>query len=244
MLIEILSPSTTFPEPTTPSTGGAANKSTPAKSKSTSSNSKAARPRPSSPASSPVAAADEGTDNNNSTAVAKQSAAPRSKRKRRAAATSSSAVAQTYTHTVDRTTIIWLLISLPLVLWDIGYVALRPHSMPGGALHSPIWTPYALYGEVDHVYGFVAWNNGVGFTAAQTALNVVETLMYAFYLYTLVTRGLNEYFSNFENIGHNSASTIIWLWVVPNGAWLILPSWMIYVFGTEIVNAMNEAGSS
>ncbi|RMD40157.1 hypothetical protein DV735_g4978, partial [Chaetothyriales sp. CBS 134920] len=159
--------------------------------------------------------------------------------------------------------------------------------MPGGALHSPIWAPYALYGEVDYVYGFVAWNKGVGFTAAQTSLNVAETVMYVFYLYILFSRGkgtgwfgrlwsrsssiqgqgvafavlvahaaavmtlsktvlywLNEYFSNFENIGHNSACNIFWLWVLPNGAWLALPIWMIYVFGTEIVGALNEAGSS
>jgi hypothetical protein len=67
--------------------------------------------------------------------------------------------------------------------------------MPGGRLHSPIWTPYALYGTVDYIYGWPAWNDGVGFTAAQSAMNVMETLMYGYYLYTLasVARGTGWY---------------------------------------------------
>ena len=55
--------------------------------------------------------------------------------------------------------------------------------MPGGKYHSPFWTPYALYGTVDYMYGWPAWNANNGFTAAQGSLNVIESLMYGFYLY-------------------------------------------------------------
>lgn len=55
--------------------------------------------------------------------------------------------------------------------------------MPGGFLHSPLWVPYALYGTIDHVYGFRAWEAHNGFTAAQSALNAVETVAYATYLW-------------------------------------------------------------
>ncbi len=78
--------------------------------------------------------------------------------------------------------VIWLYVSLPLVLWDTSYIALRPHSMPGGKFHSPIWKLYALYGTVDYVYGWPAWDGHVGFTAAQASLNAVETIMYVYYL--------------------------------------------------------------
>jgi hypothetical protein len=94
-----------------------------------------------------------------------------------------------YTHKVDPYTVLWLFVSLILVFWDTCYIFLRPLSMPGGKYHSPIWTPYALYGTVDYIYGWPAWNDGVGFTAAQGALNVVESSMYAYYLYTLLRRG-------------------------------------------------------
>ncbi|KAI9680916.1 MAG: hypothetical protein M1829_000996 [Trizodia sp. TS-e1964] len=87
-----------------------------------------------------------------------------------------------WTHTPPLTTIAWLLISLPLVAWDTGYVFLRPHSMLGGAWHAPLWTPYGLYGVIDHVYGLPAWESHSGFTGAQSALNVVETALYMLYL--------------------------------------------------------------
>jgi hypothetical protein len=84
---------------------------------------------------------------------------------------------------------LWLFISCPLVLWDAGYVLLRPHSMPGGKWHSPIWTPYALYGTVDYIYGWPAYNSHNGFTAAQTYLNLAETAAYLYYLWIVYKYG-------------------------------------------------------
>lgn len=92
-------------------------------------------------------------------------------------------------HAPSNLAILWLLVSLPLVTWDAGYVLLRPHSMPGGALHWPVWAPYKLYGEMDYIYGWKAFNENNGFTAAQTLLNVVETAMYVYYLYVVFTHG-------------------------------------------------------
>lgn len=54
--------------------------------------------------------------------------------------------------------------------------------MPGGKYHLPVWKLYALYGTVDYVYGWPAWESRSGFTAAQASLNVVETAMYIYYL--------------------------------------------------------------
>lgn len=61
--------------------------------------------------------------------------------------------------------------------------------MPGGFLHKPLWTPYGLYGTIDHVYGFKAYNAHSGWTAAQGSLNVLETVAYAVYLYLVYTHG-------------------------------------------------------
>lgn len=66
---------------------------------------------------------------------------------------------------------------------------LRPYSMPGGSLHWPIWAPYELYGKVDYIYGWKAFNEKNGFTAAQGFLNTIETLMYVYYLYILFAFG-------------------------------------------------------
>ncbi|KAF2139578.1 uncharacterized protein K452DRAFT_254062 [Aplosporella prunicola CBS 121167] len=214
------------------------------------------------------------------------------------ASTPSTAVARRsksaqWTHTPSNLTLLWLAISLPLVIWDTGYVFLRPHSMPGGKLHWPIWQPYALYGTIDYVYGWPAYNSQNGFTAAQASLNAVETIFYFVYLWLVLRNGtqagakgrgapsrafvgwfaqsrevagnaagkavlvgftaavmtvsktvlywLNEYFGGFENIGHNDFTSLLCLWIIPNGAWIIVPSYMIYVFGQEIVEGLNVA---
>jgi hypothetical protein len=90
-----------------------------------------------------------------------------------------------YTHKLDQVIIYWLIVSLPLVLWDSAYVFGRPYTMPGGKLDILLWKPYGIYGVVDYIYGFPAWNARNGFTAAQSALNLVETAFYGWYLYII-----------------------------------------------------------
>jgi hypothetical protein len=94
-----------------------------------------------------------------------------------------------YTHAAPYSLTLWLLASVPLVLWDTVYVLLRPHTMPGGRVHSPLWTPYALYGTIDYVYGWPAWRERSGFTAAQASLNALETVLYGWYVWVLWRRG-------------------------------------------------------
>lgn len=93
-----------------------------------------------------------------------------------------------YAHVPSRLTLLWLAVATPLVAWDSAYVLLRPRTMPGGNLHWPLWVPYGLYGHVDHMYGVKQWAAGNGFTAAQTALNLVEMAMYFVYVYLWHTR--------------------------------------------------------
>lgn len=80
---------------------------------------------------------------------------------------------------------LWLFVSLPLVIWDTGYMLGRPHTMTGGAFHKPIWSPYTLYATVDYIYGFPALEERNGFSGAQSAMNVVETVGYLVYLVAL-----------------------------------------------------------
>ncbi len=94
-----------------------------------------------------------------------------------------------WSHMPSTPLLLWLAVSLPLVTWDTGYMLLRPHSMPGGSLHSPLWVPYALYGEVDGMYGFKQWDLKNPFAAAQSLMNVVETVMYLGYLWMWFSYG-------------------------------------------------------
>lgn len=228
------------------------------------------------------------TRSTSSTAVPRLSPSPPSPTKRRVssrgtpAPTSASSALQAsaggtlLSHTPSTTALVWLAISLPLVAWDSGYVLLRPHSMPGGAWHAP-WTPYELYGRVDHVYGAKRWDAGDGFCGAQGTMNVIESIMYLAYLWlwhsnktasaaggaraavtgrpaalamlimfsaclmTLsktVLYWLNESWSGFDNIGHNTTLDLVSMWIIPNGAWIIVPSYLVYTYGRDIANAM------
>ena len=69
---------------------------------------------------------------------------------------------------------------------------LRPHSMPNGSLHAPIFSPYALYGQVDYIYGEKAYREHNGFTAAQGSLNIVESVGYVGYLWVVWKYGEGE----------------------------------------------------
>lgn len=95
----------------------------------------------------------------------------------------SSAPSTAWSHIPSTLTLLWLIVSLPLVIWDTTYVMLRPHSMPGGKFQSPIFTPYVLYSSVDYIYGWKAYNARNGFTAAQASLNIIETTGYIAYLW-------------------------------------------------------------
>jgi hypothetical protein len=55
--------------------------------------------------------------------------------------------------------------------------------------------------------------------------------------------GLQEYFSGYDNIGHNPWQDLIILWIIPNGAWLVFPTYFIYVMGGEIVEGLTAAST-
>ncbi|KAM5351148.1 hypothetical protein ACJ41O_003871 [Fusarium nematophilum] len=69
----------------------------------------------------------------------------------------------------------------------------------------------------------------VGFSAAVMTLS--KTVLY----------WANEYYSGFDNIAHNAPFDIFYLWVLPNGFWLVLPTYMIWVFGSNILDGLTMA---
>ncbi|KAK4150862.1 hypothetical protein C8A00DRAFT_45818 [Chaetomidium leptoderma] len=189
-----------------------------------------------------------------------------------------------WSHTPSTATLLWLAVSLPLVAWDTGYMLMRPHTMPGGSLHWPLWVPYELYGEVDHMYGFKQWHLRNPFAAAQSLMNLAETLLYLGYLgmwyaygrqaapgvrravggrvgataallgfsaavmtvskTVLYSSGVNEYCSGFDNIGQNDPWSLFFLWIIPNGAWIVAPAiFMVYGIGEDIITGLSQASA-
>ncbi|KAH9829852.1 uncharacterized protein C8Q71DRAFT_717698 [Rhodofomes roseus] len=158
---------------------------------------------------------------------------------------------------------LWFAISIPIIFWDAGYCFMRPRSMEGGDLHW-IWKPYALYQKVDHIYGVKALEEGDGFTNAQSLLNIVENFMNIAYLYLAHVKGtpaasllgfasaimtlsktalyfLQEHYCGYCSIGHNTVHDLIFLWIIPNGFWLLLPTIIIWQFAKDITSALHVA---
>lgn len=119
------------------------------------------------------------------------SAGRKSLSKSSSSVSASSASVHGWSHAPDAPTLFWLGVSLPLVIWDTIYVLGRPHTMENGWLHWPFWSPYKLYGEVDHVYGWKAFHAKSGFTSAQGALNAIETVMYLAYAWAFFTKAVD-----------------------------------------------------
>ncbi|KAF9013504.1 hypothetical protein BDQ17DRAFT_1343547 [Cyathus striatus] len=160
---------------------------------------------------------------------------------------------------------LWFLLTAPVIAWDAGYCFMRPRSMEGGDLHW-IWKPYSIYQNVDLIYGLPALLSNDGFTNAQSMLNVIETLMNIAYLYlahvsrwpgaplvgfssalmTLAKTILywaQEYYCNYCAIGHNSAKDLVIYWIIPNGLWIVIPSFIVYRLGKDLVNSLNLASA-
>ena len=160
---------------------------------------------------------------------------------------------------------LWFLLSAPVIAWDVGYCFMRPRSMKGGDLHW-IWKPYELYQEVDYVYGLPAFESNDGFTNAQSLLNVIETLLNILYLYlahvqnwapaTLVgftaasmtlsktiLYWANEYYCNFCAVGHNDFSSLLFLWIIPNGLWIVVPTLIVRQLGKDIIEQLDFAAT-
>jgi len=140
--------------------------------------------------------------------------------------------------------------------------------MVGGDLHW-IWQFYEFYGNVDHVYGVKAFEDGEGFANAAAVLNVVENLFAILYLWfthachsspelatiagytgsamTLAKTLLyvsQEYYCGFCAIGHNTLSGMLFYWILPNVAWLIVSALIMYCLGSDILLSLRRTSSS
>ncbi|KAI5804460.1 hypothetical protein EDC01DRAFT_420903 [Geopyxis carbonaria] len=170
----------------------------------------------------------------------------------------------TYKHQPPTLVPLWLTISTLIVCWDISYCLLRPASMPGGRYHF-LYTPYALYAQIDYIYGPQALAENNGFTGAQAWMNVVESLLNLCYasqywrgkrdgkmaLLGLVAvsmtwsktclYALNEACSGWKGIGHNDAYTLLTLYVIPNGLWIVMPAYCGWYFWSELAGALDSA---
>jgi len=135
--------------------------------------------------------------------------------------------------------------------------------MSGGDLHW-IWRPYALYQNIDHVYGLPSFNSGDGFTNAQSLMNVFENFLNLSYVYKthvspsatapligLIAASLTfaktvlywaqEYYCNYCAVGHNNTFDLVLMWIIPNGLWLLIPGAIIATLYGDVTKSLRLA---
>jgi hypothetical protein len=159
---------------------------------------------------------------------------------------------------------VWLTVQLVVVTWDLCYILLRPHTLPGGAL-AAFWSPYKLYSTIDLVYG-VRNNEYNAFGIGQSLMNVVENVFYLIGLYLYRVRGnknaafvvwfgalvatfsktvlysLVEIGDQNRNVSHNDWYTFIFLYIMTNNVWTVIPGSLIFfVFGPRLIQRLNHS---
>ena len=151
---------------------------------------------------------------------------------------------------LPRWILIWFAISIPLVVWDVAFVLLRPMSMPGGAL-SFLWAPYAKYITIDRSYGDL----GNGFVWSQAIMSCAEVVM-ALYAIAARRRAIATllvfcvsvltcaktililvivFVTRFADIG-GSTTDVVFLYFVPNGVWVVMPLAVAWSTGRALIS--------
>jgi hypothetical protein len=156
---------------------------------------------------------------------------------------------------LPRWIVIWFVVGMSVVAWDVSFVLLRPSSMPGGSL-AAFWGPYANYIAVDRSYADV----GNAFVSAQAIMSAFEilvglaalwfnrlrrvgiALLLAFTMSALtgaktVLLLVIELVSGFESVGHNTVVDAVSMYLVPNLVWVVVPALVVVATGRRLVAA-------
>mmetsp|Transcript_5973 Transcript_5973/g.10402 ORF Transcript_5973/g.10402 Transcript_5973/m.10402 type:complete len:177 (+) Transcript_5973:83-613(+) len=161
---------------------------------------------------------------------------------------------------------IWFMIASVLVTWDAFYSLLRPHSIAPNGFLSKLWAPYALYQDVDKIYGTERWQTGDRFCEAQSVCNLIEVGLQLAVLWLLrkkdstakdqsgaalltlvvstttfwktVLYWLYDIVGGFQSTGHNGVVRLVFIYLIPNGVWLVVPSMVMVQVGGNILRKL------
>jgi len=156
--------------------------------------------------------------------------------------------------------LLWFLISIPVVLYDLTYVLLRPRSMPGGDL-SWFWEPYILYCKHDGRYKDVtndwvlaqSWGNIVEVVIALFALLLLKNkkqralVLFSVALMTFwktVLYFVVEICSDYKYTKQSTPYEFLTMFFLPSFVWILGPVYVMYATGSELLSSSHNGGSS
>ncbi|PVD34237.1 hypothetical protein C0Q70_05505 [Pomacea canaliculata] len=154
----------------------------------------------------------------------------------------------------------WFYTSVTLCIWDATFIMCRPHSLPGGSL-SFIWKPYKYYITVDQRYADVndPFVFGISlFNCLEVILNIVTIILHyrssrhtiplAFTVSVMTFWKTLFYLYAFSDCGGgapyrvgNSALQEFFIFVVPNGIWILVPFAVMMALWPRMVPEVSDA---
>ncbi|XP_065885867.1 uncharacterized protein [Dysidea avara] len=159
----------------------------------------------------------------------------------------------------SRWPVVWFFLSALVVIYECGFVLLRPHTLPGGKFHD-FFTPYDEYIKIDKGYG----NIKDEFVWAGTWMNIIEVLLQFLTILLILRRSskavligflvsaltfwktllyviqFTELCNGSHRLRHVDTSTAITLFIIPNAIWLVFPSIMMIYFGSKLFTALDN----
>eukprot|EP00048_Salpingoeca_helianthica_P023066 m.22040 g.22040 ORF g.22040 m.22040 type:complete len:175 (-) comp8217_c0_seq1:49-573(-) len=155
--------------------------------------------------------------------------------------------------------VVWIQVSILIVLWDASFVLLRPLSMEGGP-YEAIYAPYKKYITVDKMYGHMEEDGTKFFIVAQSIVNLVEVtfLQISIFLHLqkdprcelvafsaslcvaakTVLYATVEVVSGSRHTSQNNWADFIFLYVIPNGLWIVFPMLIVVTLGSRIATRL------
>jgi len=157
---------------------------------------------------------------------------------------------------------LWFLITAPIILWDAGYVLMRPRSMEGGDLRW-FWSSFELFERIDHVYSVKGYHEKAGFAPAAAVSNLIETSLNLAYLYTVHISPRNiAPLLGFSGASLTLSKTTLWIlqeyycggcsmsdkdqfsdifkfWICPNIVWYTFCTLIVARLGGDISSSLN-----
>lgn len=155
---------------------------------------------------------------------------------------------------------VWLFISSIIVTIDALFVLLRPHSLPDGKWNF-LFEPYNIFIEVDPRYKDLKDTFVIGqsfMNLLEMCLNIVILMMQnssksglavllAFMVSTMTLSKTVFYFlvssklcGGHHFLSHNDWRTVIFLFIVPNGIWIVLPLLCMIATGQIMIDLMRN----
>ncbi|KAF8157055.1 hypothetical protein B0H34DRAFT_483633 [Crassisporium funariophilum] len=158
---------------------------------------------------------------------------------------------------------VWFLFSYTIVLWDLAYILIRPHSLEGGRFRY-IWSVYDELEHFDLTYSPKYFYDGhirSAALSAKGALSIPEVAFAAVYLFQVhispsplaplfgfsaafatflkcALWTLEELYCGWCTTGHNSNYDIFMSWTLPTGVWILLSLLAALRLGGDVVSAL------